>query len=99
VTEETIDITPRGLLTPEGVQRVDAAQRANENATAIVANAATDFLREHRVTLLEIARGSSITEADRMALRDDLHQLDAAIGMRTRTQEAFLYAVAGQTQP
>jgi hypothetical protein len=96
---ETIDITPRGLQTPDGIRRVNAAREAVENANAVLANAATTFFHDHRVTLLEIARGSSIAEDDRMALRDDLHMLDAAIGMRTRTQEALLYAVAGQTQP
>jgi hypothetical protein len=92
---DTIDLTPRGLTTPEGAQRVNAATEAFEHATANVANAATSFFDEHRATLLEASRGVLLAEEDRLALRDALHQMDAVIGARKRKTEEFLRAVAG----
>jgi hypothetical protein len=66
-----------------------------EDSTAEVANAAQQFLDDHRMTLIEAATGASVSTDDRAALREDLHQLDALIGARQRKQEAFLRAVAG----
>jgi hypothetical protein len=93
---DTINLTPQGMLSQEGIERVNAEMKLLEQASNTVANAATEFFREQRITLLEVARGSSIAEDDRAALREALHQLDAIIGARTRRQEAFLRTVAGQ---
>lgn len=90
-----IDITPVGLQTQDGIRRVNAAQREFENATVIVADTASEFLSENRITLLEIARGSSIADCDRTALREALHQLDAVVSARAHKQEILLRAVAG----
>jgi hypothetical protein len=86
---ETIDLTPRGLLTPEGAARVSAAAQELEAATVVFANEASEFFNEHRMTLLEMA-------TDNPALREDIHQMHALMGARARKQNAFLAAVAGQ---
>jgi hypothetical protein len=94
-TGRTIDITPVGCQTPEGVARVNAAKEAFENATAEVANAATQLLVDWRPTLLDGLNNPLITQEGRDALFEDLHQLDALIDTRRRKQEEFLRAVAG----
>jgi len=94
-TIESIDLTPRGMETPEGVQRVSKAVSDFENATAAVANAATQFFDDHKMTLIEVARGITICEDDRLALRDGLRELEPLIDARRRKQEDFLRAVAG----
>ena len=94
-TTPYVDITPVGLQNQDGIRRVNAATEAFENATALVANTTSEFLDENRITLLEVARGSSISDSDRKALRESLHQLDAAVGARRRKQEILLRAVAG----
>lgn len=95
VTQFTIDITPAGCQTPEGIARVNKAMREFDDATAEVANAATRFFDDHRLTLVEVAGGVSICEDDRIALKDDLRQLQAIIGTRRPKQEALLRAIAG----
>jgi hypothetical protein len=95
---ETIDLTPRGLETPEGVKRVNTQLDAMNNATSMVANAATEFFENHRVTLLEAARGATISADDCAALRDSLQRLEALIEARRREQDRLLRAVAGQPE-
>lgn len=91
----TIDVTPRGLLTPEGAARVNKAADELQSATVMVANTAAEFIGEQRATLLEVARGARITDSECGALREALHQMDALISARQRKQDAFLAAVAG----
>jgi len=90
-----IDITPRGMMTPEGNQRVNEALDARNNVTAELANAATQFVDNYRTVILDGLNNPLINSDGRAALRDDLHQLDALIGARRRKEEAFLRAVAG----
>lgn len=49
MTDDTIDCTPRGCQTPEGVARVNAAMEALEAATARCANVLQDALRDERL--------------------------------------------------
>ncbi len=76
---ETIDITPVGLQTPEGVVRVLDAQQEWDSATHALANAVTE---------LNWNRPDDFT-------KDETHQILALIGARDRKQEAFLRSVAG----
>src|SRR5277367_1269981 len=94
-TIKTIDMTPPGLQTPAGIRRVNNATEALGAATTMLANGTADFFREHRTTMLEVARGVSIAEDDRAAFRTALHELDALISARDRKQDSFLRAVAG----
>jgi hypothetical protein len=93
---EEIDLTPQGLQTPEGVERVNAHVKLFEEATAALANAAADFLNEHRIILLEVARGTAITETERASLRTSLVALQAVLDVRRNVQEGLLRAVAGR---
>jgi hypothetical protein len=96
---ETIDITPQGMLTEEGVKRVNDSLKSFEQATAEVANAATQFFDDHCSTLLELARGTAVGSDDRTEMRESLRQLTALIEARRQKQEAFLRAVAGAPPP
>jgi hypothetical protein len=88
--QQTIDLTPRGLTTPEGAKRVNTAVQELEAATVAFANEASEFFNEHRTTLLEIADDENYA-----ALREAIHQMDALISARQRKQDDFLRAVAG----
>ena len=84
----TIDITPRGLTTPEGVERVRKATEEFESSVAEVANAATNFFNQYEADLLhcmEMYEG----------VKDDVTEIRALIDARSEKQEAFLRAVAG----
>jgi hypothetical protein len=85
---ETFDLTPQGMQTPEGKQRVNAKLRLHEAATVALANAATQFFEEHRLALVQAA-------FENKSLRESLVELNVAIGVRASTQEEFLRAVAG----
>jgi hypothetical protein len=87
---ETFDITPEGYKTVEGINRVLEAKKQWDDAAFALANASIEFFDTHEDLIL------SSTDGD---LRDDLHQIRALIGGLRRKQEAFLYAVAGQTKP
>jgi hypothetical protein len=84
-----IDLTPQGLLTPDGVKRVNNAEEELYSATVAFANEASEFFKLHRDTLLGMAGNNA-------ALREDIHQMDALISARHRKTDAFLRAVAGQ---
>lgn len=84
-TGEFIDLTPRGMTTLEGQLRVARAQKAFEDATAEVANLATQFLDDAGPYL------SFPTEDFGQAF----NELEDAITFRRARQEAFLRAVAG----
>jgi hypothetical protein len=79
---ETIDITPVGCQTPEGVKRVQDAQQEWDSATHLLANPVKELLEGY-----VYGEGFSGNE---------LRQLKALIGARDRKQEAFLRAVCGQ---
>ncbi len=81
-TGETIDITPVGCQTPEGVARVAKAKEEWDSATYLLANTLRELMDNY-------VYGEGFTG-------DELHQLKALIGARDRKQEAFLRAVAGK---
>lgn len=82
----TINLTPKGMETPEGCARVAEAQNAWERSTAEFANMASQFiddLREH---------GAKIPPA----LCDDLRDLRTAQEERRQKQDEFLRALCGR---
>lgn len=79
----SIDITPVSLTTPEGITRVNLALRQFEDSTAIVANAATQFIKSHNWNVLPEGV-------------DDLAELREAILDREAKQDAMLRALAGR---
>ena len=88
-TQRTIDITPRGLTTPEGIARVNNATREFESSAAELANAAIQFFNqyeEHILHCMEMYEG----------VKDDVTEIRALIDARLEKQEAFLRALAGQ---
>jgi hypothetical protein len=89
---ETIDLTPRGMQTPEGAERVRIAIQKFENATALLANAATEFLDEYGGILDDAAEEDVVGRGD---FAEDLKGLRKLIERRQREQEQFLRAVAG----
>ena len=86
---ETIDITPRGCMTMEGTERVNAAVGEFATSTGALAEAATTFFE----TWEDSIRGRFLGDA---SMCEDLHQIRALIGARNRKQEAVLKAVAGR---
>jgi hypothetical protein len=88
----TVDITPMGLITPEGQERVRVAMQKFENATALVANATELFLSEYGGILDDAASEDAVGRGD---LEDDLRSLRTLIERRRREQDQFLRAVAG----
>jgi hypothetical protein len=85
----TVDITPRGLTTPEGVERVGKATQEFESSVAELANAAVHFFNQYEAELLhcmEMYEG----------VKDDIAEIRVLIDARLEKQEAFLRAVAGQ---
>lgn len=87
-----IDFTPPGLKTPDGSARVNAALKEWDDATAAVANAIQHWMDAHGSDVTHVLR----QHGDFGAALDDIHQLTALIGARSRKQDAFLKAVAGQ---
>ena len=81
----TIDLTPRGLQTPEGTARVNKAASEFEDATAQVANLATQFLELIQPELAHL-------EPD---ARETYTELRAAMTTRAARQEEFLRSIAG----
>lgn len=79
-TGETVDITPESLKTAEGRGKVATAVDEFENATAEVANAATEMYDAWQ-------RGET---------EEDWTQLAATIVRRKTAQEAMLRALAGR---
>lgn len=90
---ETIDLTPRGMTTTEGCQRVNKAQNSLQAATATFANACAEFLENWRDDL--IALKGYMDRTDREAFGEELHQIEALRGGWQRASEEFLRSVAG----
>jgi hypothetical protein len=91
IPRETIDITPVGLSTPEGIQRVKRATEGVNDAARAFASAAAQFVDEHSLPLMEMISSNA-------GLRDDWHQFKALLGAYERKQEEFCRAVAGAPQ-
>jgi hypothetical protein len=89
---ETIDITPRGLKTPEGRARTDAAMEVWNESTADVAEKAESFITTYKDTIEQAAKSTDPADGELLA---DLKALRDAITERTKKQEAFLRALAG----
>jgi hypothetical protein len=77
----TIDITPVGMQTPEGVARVNAAIKEQDNAILDCANLLGELVMH-------------IT--DNEETHDVLVDVKAALSRRKAASEAFLRAVAGR---
>jgi hypothetical protein len=89
---ETIDITPRGLKTPEGRARADAAMEVWNESTADVAEKAKSFITTYKDTIVQAAKSTAPADGELLA---DLKELCDAITERTTKQDAFLRALAG----
>lgn len=87
---ETIDLTPAGMQTPEGIQRVNATQNEYDEATRSLAAAAASFIAEHQIALIEM-----ISEEKNDDLRENWKQLRTLLTAYRDKQDAFLRAVAG----
>jgi hypothetical protein len=96
---ETIDLTPQGMQSGEGVKRVNDCLKSFDQATIEVGNAASQFFSEQQATLLEVSRGEAISLRDRTVLRESLRQLTDLIEVRRQKHEALLRAVAGAPEP
>jgi hypothetical protein len=78
---QTIDLTPRGLLTSEGARRVSESMALLNEATAAVANLACRFVSLESLVSNELS--------------EELGELREAVELRNDRQESFLRAVAG----
>lgn len=87
---ESINLTPVGLQTPEGEQRVARALKAFEESHPTVANLATVFLHRYGGEIKQYFIRRDDTDA-----AEEFGELYTAILERDRTQEEFLRAVAG----
>jgi hypothetical protein len=86
---KSIDITPAGLQTQEGIARVNEATREFEDSAAALANAAMEFfdtLEDDILHCMEMYEG----------VADDVHEMRTLIVARRRKQDAFLRALTGQ---
>jgi len=96
VVTGTVDITPVGMTSPEGANRVAKALREFDSASASVANMATAFIKEWD-WYFKPGKGA-IDRETRGQFATALSDLKHEITIRERTQEAFLRAVAGAPQ-
>ncbi len=93
-TAKTIDMTPEGLTTKEGIRRSNAAIQAFTDATAEVANLLTNLLGpqpdkvEHNLRAWAKAFGDDLDE-------DDLQDVVRAIKVRANAQEEMLRSITG----
>jgi hypothetical protein len=94
VVTGTVDITPVGMTSPEGANRVAKALREFDSASASVANMATAFIKEWD-WYFKPGKGA-IDRETRGQFATALSDLKHEITIRERTQEAFLRAVAGK---
>ena len=85
----TIDVTPVGMKTPEGVARVNEALRAKEDATYNVANQTVHFLRACGNLVESALVGDDDAKEQYEELQDAVKQYQAAT-------EAFLQALVGR---
>jgi tetratricopeptide (TPR) repeat protein len=90
MTRTTINITPVGLSTPEGVERVTKAQEAFEQSHAEVANQASQFIHRYMDEIKAV-----IVRSDDPDAVEDYKELLQTIERREQAQEEFLRAVAG----
>jgi hypothetical protein len=84
----SIDITPRGLTTPQGLRAANKAVEGFEQSHVTVANLATQFAEDWFDVFVQDHDGNE-------SLHGDIRELRAAIADRLRKQEEFLRAVAG----
>jgi hypothetical protein len=89
--EFTMDITPVGMKTPEGIARVNKAMRECENARAEVANKTHFLLQTHFETIRQNLVGDGEYDA-----AEDLDDIKAAITDMLAKQDEFMKAVAGR---
>jgi hypothetical protein len=77
------NLTPRGMMTPEGEQRVAKAMEAWQNTHSEVANRLTNFYEHYRAYFHGLCDP------------DEMDEIDALLKDRAEKQEEFLRAVAG----
>jgi phosphoglycolate phosphatase-like HAD superfamily hydrolase len=87
----TIDITPESLKTTEGAAAVAKALDEWNGSAHEVANAVQFWLDEFGADVRQTLKAAGIFDA-----LEDLHQITALVGARSRKQEAFLRALAGR---
>ena len=91
---QTIDITPEGCKTAEGLKRVAKAQKEWDDATYALATATREFMDTHEDNIIDAMEDWEETHSVE-GFRDDLHQIRALLGAQSRKSEAFLRAVTG----
>jgi hypothetical protein len=90
--KDFIDLTPRGMETPEGRERVKKAQEEYDNATREFAITAARFLDDYRVALIEmVAKEAQRSES----IRDDWREFNDRMGTYWMRQDDYSRAVAG----
>ena len=97
---ETIDITPPGLQTPEGIARVNEAVKAQEQAIVHVANVATFFINNYAWVIEGAAKrcANPLENGDAEEMLKDLDEVREAIKQRNAAGDEFLLALAGRTR-
>ena len=87
----TIDITPEGCKTPEGVEKVNTAMKAFQESREEVARLATLLVNQHKDDIKRQLKVSGEDEA-----LDAFRDLIEAVDTRLEAQDAFLRAVVGR---
>jgi len=98
---ETIDMTPAGLKTPEGVERVNKAVAAQEQAIVRVANTASQFIRDYGWILENAAenyRALGMEHEDARELLVSLKELRADMDARAVAGDQFVRALCGRPE-
>lgn len=85
--KKTIDITPAGLRTQDGIERTNKAVSEFNDSTAQVANLATE--------LFDMLIQSDLFTPVRHQYREEIAEMKSAIELRRDRQEEFLRAIAG----
>jgi hypothetical protein len=93
MSKNTVDITPVGCQTPEGVERVTKTLQAWEDSRVEFANTAVQFFSEHRDYLTALLKAFGPVAAPVLA---DMKEVIALGRTMVSDQEEFLLAVAGR---
>jgi hypothetical protein len=88
----TIEVTPRGCTTPEGIARTHQAMDNFEASAVALANAFVQFFHDHEIALIEMVT----KENDNRNIREDFIELGRLVRARRAAQNEFLRAVSGQ---
>lgn len=90
----TINITPEGCKTPEGIERVNKALEAKDSAAYDVTNRTINLLKECG-DILE----KQLAKDDDEYAKEQYDELKEAIKTYQDATEEFLYAISGRPNP